>query len=119
MGKALKDVFNWLAEKPSQQYTLGGNRFSVKFNRAARIVERCVTIPAVAVGIGIAAFGLPVAVAGAPVGAAGALAVGFAFAAMGKADGMIKGAITHLVAKGASALVNRLAKPKAPAPQQG
>ena len=114
----MKQLFNWLAEKPSHQYTLGGEKYSIKFNRAARFVERVVSVPAIAVGVGVAAFGLPFAVAGLPVGAAGALATGFAIAVAGKATGLVKGALTHLIAKGASALANRLSKP-APAPQQG
>ncbi|TAL30563.1 MAG: hypothetical protein EPN97_12160 [Alphaproteobacteria bacterium] len=112
IGQVLKDTFNWMAEKPSSQYTLGGEKYSVKFNRAARFVERITTIPAVVAGVGIALFGVPAAMVGAVPFAASAFGVGFAVAAFGKASGMIKGGITHLVSKGLSSLSNRLSQPK-------
>ena len=115
IGKVLKDTFNWLAEKPSHQYTLGGDSHSIKFNRAARIVERLTTVPAVAVGVGIALFGVPAGLIGAVPVAASAFGVGFAVAAFGKCAGLVKGGLTHLIAKGCSSLANRLAKPAAPA----
>ncbi len=115
VGKVLKDVFNWLAEKPSSQYTLGGDKLSVKFNRAGRLVERIKTVPAVAVGAAVALFGVPAALVGAVPVTASALAVGFGIAVLGKAGGLISGGIAHLVAKGGSSLMNHLAKPKAPA----
>lgn len=115
LGKVLKDTFNWLAEKPSSQYTLGGDKLSIKFNRAGRIVERMKTIPAVALGVGVALFGIPAAAVGVVPAAAGALAVGFSIAVLGKAGGLISGGITHLIAKGASSLANHLSKPAAPA----
>ena len=115
IGKVLKDTFNWLAEKPSHQYTLGGDKLSLKFNRAGRLVERFKTIPAVALGAGVALFGVPAAMMGVVPVAASALAVGFGIAVLGKAGGVISGGITHLVAKGCSSLANRLSKPAAPA----
>jgi hypothetical protein len=115
--RPMKKLFNWLAEKPSRQYTLCESH-SIKFNRAARFVERINTIPGIAIGIGIAAFGFPIAVAGAPVGAAGAIALGAAFAVAAKASGLVKGAIVHFAAKGLSALADHLSRPKV-APQPG
>jgi urease alpha subunit len=112
MGHTLKNIFNWMAEKPSSQFTLGGESHSFKFNRAARFVERVTTIPAVAVGVGIALFGVPAALVGAAPVAASALVVGAAVAAFGKAAGLVKGGIVHLAAKGLSSLSNRLAQPK-------
>lgn len=112
IGQVLKDTFNWMAGKPSTQFTLGGEKYSIKFNRAARIVERFTTVPAVAAGVAIAAFGVPAAVFGVPPIAASAFAIGFGVAAMGKASGLLKGAVTHLVMKGASALINRMSQPK-------
>lgn len=115
IGRVLKDTFNWLAEKPSSQYTLGGDKLSIKFNRAGRLVERMKTIPAVALGVGVALFGVPAAMLGVVPAAAGALAVGFTIAALGKAGGVVSGGIAHLVAKGCSSLANHLSKPAAPA----
>ena len=115
LGKVFKDTFNWLAAKPSSQYTLGGDSHSIKFNRAARLVERMTTIPAVAVGVGIALFGVPAGMLGAVPVAASAFGVGFAVAAFGKAAGLVKGGLTHLIAKGASSLANHLSRPAAAA----
>lgn len=112
IGQVLKDTFNWMAGKPSTQFTLGGEKYSLKFNRAARFVERMTTIPAVVAGVGIAIFGVPAAMVGAVPFAASAFGVGFAVAAFGKATGMVKGAVTHLVAKGLSSLSNHLSAPK-------
>ena len=115
VGKVFKDVFNWMAAKPSHQYTLGGDSHSIKFNRAARLVERMTTIPAVAVGAGIAFFGLPAAAVGNVPASASALTVGLCVAAFGKAAGLVKGGLTHLVAKGLSSLANHVSRPAAPA----
>ncbi len=112
----IKETFNWLAEKPSSQYTLGGEKYSFRFNRAARFVERLTTIPMLAGGALIAAVGVPTGViAGAPV-VAGAMVVGGLIMAFAKVQGLVHGGIAHLIAQGASGLANRLAEKKAAQP---
>ena len=113
----IRDVFNWLAAKPSSQYTLGGDESALKLNRAGRLVERIVSIPPLVVGAGLMVLSVPAVFAGAPV-AASFLAAGALTMAFGKAAGLIKGGITHLIAKGASSLANHLARPKQETPQQ-
>jgi hypothetical protein len=107
----MKDVFNWLAGKPSHQYTLGGDSNSIQFNRAARFVERVVSVPPMAVGAALVALSIP-SVLIAPPAAATFFVTGVAMAAFGKAAGLFKGGITHLLAAGASSLANHLSKPQ-------
>lgn len=115
----MKDVFNWLAGKPSQQYTLGGDSNSIKFNRAARFVERVVSVPPMLVGAALVAISIPTVLV-APPAAATFFVAGIAMAAFGKAAGLFKGGVTHLLAAGASSLANHLSKPQAQtAPKAG
>jgi len=107
----MKDVFNWLAGKPSQQYTMFGDSNSIKFNRAARFVERVVSVPSMVVGAALVAISIP-AVLVAPPAAATFFLTGVAVAAFGKASGLLKGGVTHLLAAGACSLANHLSKPK-------
>ncbi|HYD17942.1 MAG TPA: hypothetical protein VEF76_05655 [Patescibacteria group bacterium] len=106
----MKDVFNWLAAKPAHQYTLFGDSNSIKFNRAARFVERVVSVPPMVVGVAMMAVAVPTALV-APPAAATLILGGLAVAAFGKAAGLIKGGIAHLAAAGASSLANHLSKP--------
>jgi hypothetical protein len=115
----MKDVFNWLAAKPSQQYTLFGDSNAIQFNRAARFVERVVSVPPMVVGVAMIAISVPTVLV-APPAAATLMLGGLAVAAFGKAAGLIKGGITHLIAAGASSLANHLSKPQAQtAPKAG
>lgn len=107
----LKSFFNYCAEKPSQQYTLGGDRLSIKFNRAGRLVERITTVPTAAVGAFFVLGGIATAVVAPPAGIS-MIASGLLVAGFGKAAGVIKGGLTHLVAAGLSGIANRLSENK-------
>lgn len=113
----IRDVFNWLAQKPSTQFTLVGDENSFKMNRAGRFVERVVSIPPMFFGAVAMLTAVPAALFAPPVGAmlfaGGALTMAF-----GKAAGLIKGGLTHIIAHGASSLADYIAGPKeAGAPQ--
>lgn len=105
----IRDAFNWLASKPSSQYTLGHNAFP--FNRAGRLVERIVSVPPLVVGAGLMLLSIPAALAGAPV-AATIFTAGALTATFGKAVGLIKGGIVHLGAKVANSLVDYVTRPR-------
>ena len=123
MKQTMTDIFNYLATPPSRSYTLGGEKYSFQFNRAARFVERVVVLPSFAVGAVLAVAGFVGATAG---GGAAAIAAGLAMGGMvatfGKAAGLVKGAIAHVLVAGASGMLNESAKkatqkqeaPKAP-----
>lgn len=116
----IRDAFNWLAGKPSQQFVLD-EKNAFQMNRAGRIVERFTSIPPMVVGALAMVVSVPTALFAPPVGVA-LFAGGAATAAFGKVAGLVKGGLTHLVAKGASSLVNYLTRDKqpktaAPAPQ--
>ncbi|MEZ0261619.1 MAG: hypothetical protein ACAH80_11465 [Alphaproteobacteria bacterium] len=105
----LKSFFNYCAEKPSQQYTLGGDRLSIKFNRAGRFIERLTTVPTAAVGAFFVLGGLLTAVAAPPAGIS-MIATGMLVAGFGKAAGVVKGGLFHLAAAGLSGIANRMSE---------
>jgi hypothetical protein len=111
----LRNFFNYCAEKPSQQYTLGGDRLSIKFNRAGRFIERLTTLPTAGVGAFFVAAGVVTAVAAPPAGVS-MIATGLLVAGFGKAAGVVKGAIFHLAAAGLSGIANRMSENKQAAP---
>lgn len=112
----LKSVFNYCAEKPSSQYTLGGDRLSIKFNRAGRFVERITTIPTAAVGAFFVLGGLLTAVAAPPAGIS-MIATGMLVAGFGKVAGVVKGGLVHLAAAGLSGIANRMSENRQQAAQ--
>lgn len=119
IGRGIKSLVNWLAEKPSRQYTLpelaGSKNLSLPFNRAARLAERLTTLPGVTIGAFIVASSAVGAII-APNAAAVGLAGGMFFMGVSKLSGLFNGAVAHVIAKGAQVLVN--AASSSPAPEQ-
>jgi hypothetical protein len=112
----LKKVFNYIAGKPSSQFTLGGDINSVHFNRAGRAVERIGSIPWLLKGGAMMALSVPALLLSPPAGLVLATS-GFLVAAFGKVGGMVAGGIAHVAASAANGVVNHFTTPKAPQPQ--
>jgi len=62
----LTDFFNWLADHPQHQYTLGeampGTEFSIQMSRGARIVERAATLTGIFIAVAAIASAGPAAI---------------------------------------------------------
>src|ERR1700722_11082410 len=95
----LKKFFNYVAGKPSSQFTLGGDINSVHFNRAGRLTERICSIPWLVKGGAMVALSVPT-VLFAPAVGIGLATAGFLVAAFGKVGGMVAGGIAHIAASG-------------------
>ena len=114
----IKKFFNWAAERPSCQYTLGGYGLSFNFNRAGRLTERVLFAKPLLVGGALALLSIPLAVTGALPTAVAAATAGALMLSFGKAISLTGGGIAHLAASGVSGVVNFLAPKKPLAPNK-
>ncbi len=115
MKDSIKEIFNWLAEVPAKQYTLGGKNLSFKMNRAGRLVERAHTIPYAVTGAGVTLVVAAGSVAAGSAAIGAAVAAGALLAGAGKLQGLVAGGVAHYAAKISDGLANEEKRPEEPA----